>query len=44
MQQGVGLSILPKGVVDMRSLHGFKESSWKRNPLRITEYTQTLSG
>lgn len=39
---GLG-TFLPKGVVD-RSLHGFKESSWKRNPLRVTKYIETISG
>lgn len=45
MQQVVDLWIfLPKDVVDMRSLHGFKESSRKINPLRVIKYIETVSG
>lgn len=45
MQQVADLWIfLPKEVVDIRSLYGFKESSWKRNPLRVTKCIETVSG
>lgn len=45
MQQVADLWIfLSKDIVDMRSLHGFKESSQKRNPQTVTRYIGTVSG
>lgn len=45
MQQVADLWILlPKDVVDMRSLHRFKESSQKRNSKTVTKYIRTVSG